>query len=136
MLKSICYRSIINNEPSILQTESLFDTCKKNNYSLNIKGLLYRSNSYYFQIIEGKTEDINFIFSKIKSDNRHKDLTILINQPISEFTFNTFATGYNKVEDLDTLFGLQEYHDYIETHNIESKAIFLEIISNLFSVEI
>ena len=136
MLKSICYRSTINKELSILETEALFDACKKNNNRLGLMGLLYRYNNYYFHIIEGDKKDIDNLFSKIKTENRHKDITILLNQPITKFTFNNFTTGYNKVEDLNALFGLQEYHDYIVKNNLASKDIFLEIISNLFSVEL
>lgn len=135
MLKTICYRSSITNEPSILEIETLFDACKKNNDKYNIKGLLYKYEGYYFQIIEGETETIDAIFSCIKTDKRHKNIDVLVDIPITEYTFDNFTTGYNKVNDLNTLFGLQEYHDLIVTNNFASKDIFSEIISNLFSLE-
>jgi hypothetical protein len=135
MLKSFCYRSSINNELSVLQTEALFSASKKNNDRFNIKGLLYKYNGYYFQIIEGETEAINGLIYKLKTDHRHHSLNILADKPISKLTFNSFTTGYNKVEDLNTLYGLQEYHDYIESNNPEANDIFSEIISNLFSLE-
>ncbi|WP_290696174.1 BLUF domain-containing protein [Lacinutrix sp.] len=120
----------------MLETKALFDACKKNNNRLGLMGLIYRHNDCYFHIIEGKEKDIDNLFSKIKTENIHKDSTVLLNQPITKFTFNDFTTGYNKVEDLNALFGLQEYHDYIVKNNLASKYIFLEIISNLFSVEL
>ncbi|AUC82412.1 BLUF domain-containing protein [Lacinutrix sp. Bg11-31] len=136
MLKSICYRSTLNKELSILETESLFDNCKKNNDSLNIKGLLFKSNTNYFQIIEGDEQCIDSLFSKLKGDKRHKDIKELVNQRIGDFTFNNFTTGYSHVEDLDTIFGLQEYHNYMESEDLPEKKYFMEIISNLFSVEL
>ena len=136
MLKSICYRSTLRQELSILETESLFHACKKNNDSLNLKGLLYKYKSNYFQIIEGLEKDIDALYSKIKEDRRHKKIKVLVEQPIAEFTFNNFTTGYSKVEDLDTIFGLQEYHSYMEKEDFPEKEVFLEIISNLFSVEL
>jgi len=136
MLKSICFRSSLREELTILETEILLDTCKKNNDTLNLKGLLYKYESNYFQIIEGLEKDINALYSKIKRDKRHKNIKVFVNQPIKEFTFNNFTVGYSKVEDFDTIFGLQEYHNYIENNNLPGKEDFLEIISNLFSVEL
>ncbi|WP_034062288.1 BLUF domain-containing protein [Lacinutrix jangbogonensis] len=136
MLKSICYRSSLNKELSILETEHLFDVCKKNNDSLNLKGLLYKCDSCFFQIIEGPKAHIDALYTKIKSDKRHKDIKVLLNQPIKEFTFSNFTTGYSNVEELDTIFGLQEYHFYMETLDLPLKEEFLEIMSNLFSVDL
>jgi len=133
MLKSICYKSTINIKLSVFETESLFDACKKNNDSLNIRGLLYKYKSNYFQIIEGYEENIDKLYSKLKKDKKHKSIKIFMSQPIKEFTFNDFTTGYFKVNDLDTIYGLQEYHSYLEKKDIPEKEDFMEILSNLFS---
>lgn len=135
MLKTICYRSVITNDSSIFKIEALFDSCKKNNDKYKIKGLLYKYEAYYFQIMEGKTETIDAIFSHVKTDNRHKEINVLVDTSIKEHTFDNFSTGYNKVEDLNTLFGLQEYLNHIFTNNLACKDIFSEIISNLFRLE-
>jgi len=81
----------------VLETESLFSQFRDRNNSLNIRGCLHKCKTCYFQIIEGESDVIDLLFEKIKADKKHKDIQIIVNMPIMEYTFKDFTIGYCKV---------------------------------------
>lgn len=48
-----------------------------NNKKLGITGVLISVHEYFFQILEGKPPVLDALLEKIRSDSRHRDLTIL-----------------------------------------------------------
>jgi len=133
MLKTICYKSQVKSTLKILEFEALFNETQSNNDYNKITGVLVKREKAFFQIIEGTIPAIDTLFSKIKKDNRHTDIVEILNKPISKLSFKGFDTGYKVIEDIDALYGLQNYVTNLDENYFENKELFLKIIENLLS---
>jgi len=92
-MKTICY---ISNFARDLRKDTiieLIDSIKKNNSNNNITGLLILKNRYFFQILEGDSEQIDSLFNKIKVDPRHKTIITLLDTTIEGRIFNDYNGG-------------------------------------------
>ena len=135
MLKTICYKSKVKSSLSILELESLFSETLANNNTTNITGVLVIRDAMFFQIIEGNAEIIDAIFLKIKKDTRHSKIIEFINKPISRLNFKAFDTGYAVIQDVDALYGLQEYIADLGKNKFENSVLFSQIIEDLLTID-
>ncbi|MBQ0770120.1 MAG: BLUF domain-containing protein [Bizionia sp.] len=131
MIKTICYKSHPKNQRSILENMVLLDDTKKRNDAMNIVGLLVLHENTFLQIIEGEATRVDALFSRIIKDNRHKDITVILNEPIKDFTFSTFEVDYSVLQNIESLYALQEYVNHLEVNNKEYSDVFSNFLSNL-----
>ena len=93
MLYSICF---ISNSVQLLQEdelESFLAHSIVHNVVRNISGILLYNEGTFFEVMEGEYVDISVLISKIKRDSRHNNVTIMIEQEISNRLFDSFQTG-------------------------------------------
>lgn len=55
------------------------------------------------QLIEGEDEKVEGLFDKIRRDNRHKDVTLLIKENITHKNFDKWLMGYRNLDALKKL---------------------------------
>ncbi|APD84736.1 hypothetical protein BM527_00755 [Alteromonas sp. Mex14] len=74
MLKQLVYRS--HSTGHVDETGLRKITCDSLpfNERHNITGILLFDGEYFFQVLEGESEDVNFLFEHIKKDNRHENV--------------------------------------------------------------
>ncbi|MBD3670003.1 MAG: BLUF domain-containing protein [Gammaproteobacteria bacterium] len=72
---------------------------RKNNPTRKIGGVLYFSNDYFFQCLEGEQEAVNHLYQKILQDPRHKNVQAIKIQHIDERLFNNWSMKYVIQED-------------------------------------
>ena len=70
--------------------------------------MLYFENSF-LQVLEGEREEIAALFAKIKSDNRHENIFVVIDKRIEKCTFKNYKSGFSIVKDAEDLKNLQNY---------------------------
>ena len=93
MTESALYMTAYTSEATFEKSESyenlqqIVEASQKNNLEKNITGVLFYNNGTFLQIIEGKKEDLALLMKKILSDSRHKQLRILIEEPVDERGF-------------------------------------------------
>jgi len=92
-MKTICYISNFARDLRKNTIIELIDSIKKNNSNNNITGLLILKNRYFFQILEGDSEQIDSLFNKIKVDPRHKTIITLLDTTIEGRIFNDYNGG-------------------------------------------
>lgn len=131
MIKTICYKSHPKHQRSILENMVLFDDVKKRNDAMDIVGLLVLHEKTFLQIIEGETTKVDALFNRILKDNRHKDITVILNEPIKEFTFSSFEVDYSVLQNIESLYALQEYVNHLEVNNREYSDVFSNFLANL-----
>lgn len=131
MIKTICYKSHPKNHRSILENMVLFDDAKKYNDANDIVGLLVLHENTFLQIIEGEATKVDALFSRIIKDSTHKDITVILNEPIKEFTFSSFEVDYSVLQNIESLYALQEYVNHLEVNNKEYSEVFSTFLSNL-----
>ncbi len=76
-MKRITYTSRLVNGITSADLEELGRKASENNHQLDITGALVHFAGLFFQIIEGREEEIDRLFAKIRRDTRHKDIIIL-----------------------------------------------------------
>jgi hypothetical protein len=69
-----------------------------------ICGFLFYNDGVFLQIIEGKTEAVNHLFSRIIKDSRHSNISIIIKESISEFLFEKWSMGGADLNDPELRF--------------------------------
>ena len=66
----------------------IFRLARKQNARDGITGILSYRKGYYIQVLEGSELAVDHLFSKIRNDPRHQQVTVLIDVPISERCFS------------------------------------------------
>ncbi|WP_372756753.1 BLUF domain-containing protein [Mariniflexile sp.] len=132
MLKTICYTSKYTEDISTFNLEMLFHKTRLNNNNFNIKGVLVAKNNRFFQILEGPETILDALYFSIKKDTRHHEINEVLNTYISEYSFENFGTGYNTIQRIESLFGLQSYLSSPAINNINNASLFLSTTENFF----
>lgn len=78
------------------EIQKILASCKKNNPSQDITGVLLHSNNYFIQYLEG-TKDIIKLYDLIKTDSRHSRVVMLSYGPIKERVFPSLHMGYKSM---------------------------------------
>nr|BAD20734.1 putative alpha subunit of photoactivated adenylyl cyclase [Euglena quartana] len=82
-LRRLMYLSA-STEPEECTTEYLAELARASslrNKEIGVSGFLLYSAPFFFQVIEGTDEDLDFLFAKISSDPRHEKCIVLANGP-------------------------------------------------------
>jgi len=75
----------------------LIQTSVKNNLVRNITGFLIYTDGVFMQALEGREEDVEFIFDKILNDERHHQITVLSRKAIERRGFEKWSMGFKSV---------------------------------------
>ncbi|MEE3119148.1 MAG: BLUF domain-containing protein, partial [Pseudomonadota bacterium] len=62
-------------------------TSRRNNAQRHVTGGLYYGNNRFFQYLEGDEAEVMELFQKIREDDRHTNIVILIEEPLQQTTF-------------------------------------------------
>lgn len=131
-IKTISYLSNSSKLKGEEIEELLIDT-KNNNNRLGISGVLIYANETFFQVIEGKADQVESLFAKIESDKRHFNVLKLfeittLNKKFERFNFKYISNRNDRVTNALT--------DFIEINdNFDEKAytILIEKTKNLLN---
>lgn len=94
MWRTIFYVSSSIKDLSQTEIEVMMNDTKKQNDLNNITGIFMHSDKNFFQIIEGKNEDIEILYKKIKQDPRHFNIIKIFDNYIDNPQFSTFHKSY------------------------------------------
>jgi len=72
---------------------------RKDNREKQIGGVLYFSNDYFFQCLEGDSAAVNALFNKISQDPRHTDVRSLSVKPVEKRLFSDWSMKYVALQD-------------------------------------
>ncbi len=73
--------------------DEILQTSRKNNPANGITGILCHSGDVFLQVLEGGRSQVNALYSMIVSDNRHKDVTVLHYEEVTERRFSGWTMG-------------------------------------------
>lgn len=73
--------------------ESILAQSREHNPALGITGILCWSGDIFMQVLEGGREAVNHLYNEIVRDPRHRDVTLLHYQEISERHFAGWTMG-------------------------------------------
>ncbi|NVK39436.1 MAG: BLUF domain-containing protein [Gammaproteobacteria bacterium] len=77
-----------------LEIGRILTKSKRNNPKLNIGGVLYYGDGYFFQVLEGARDDIYALYEKIGKDTRHSELKVLTEGYIDQGLFGDWSMHF------------------------------------------
>lgn len=89
---------------------------RKNNARLDVVGGLLFGEGYFLQCLEGDLRTVQNLYSKIESDQRHRDVTVLLQSSISTRTFGAWSMKYvpgeQRLQALLRQWGVSQFDPY------------------------
>jgi len=89
---------------------------RKNNPKQHIGGVLYFSNNYFFQCLEGEQEVVNNLYQKLSTDPRHNNVQSISVKRITKRQFGNWSMKYVALKDNVTRLleknGMAEFNPY------------------------
>ena len=76
---------------------------KANNPKRGVTGILLYHKGKFVQVIEGEEDELKKLMQKIEKDERHKNLTYLVNEEINERGFDQWNMDFFNLSDKDKL---------------------------------
>lgn len=83
MRYAISYVSTASSGLTENDIKDLLETTTGKNNSQNITGVLFCSDSNFFQLLEGEEKKIKELYSQIEKDPRHSNIIKIIEKPVS-----------------------------------------------------
>ncbi len=119
-LYQLVYSSVRNKTCDEKEIENILNSCKKNNPSKDITGVLLHSDQYFIQYLEGP-KDIIKLYDLIKTDKRHSRPVLLSYGLLKERIFPSWHMGYKNVP--------KDKLEFLTDANEEDKVVFQRIIN-------
>lgn len=66
----------------------------RNNARTGISGVLLYVRGSIIQVLEGEKSAVESLYSRIQQDQRHADVNLILNRPISQRLFGNWGMGY------------------------------------------
>lgn len=92
---------------------AILEQSRRHNSEHNISGMLLYLNGSVIQVLEGDEDDLNQLYSRIKVDTRHRNVTQVFSRPILERVFQKWSMGYETVtlQELDNIRDIVRIYD-------------------------
>lgn len=95
-LHQLIYKSTPATEVSESLLLEILNKSQANNAEQKISGVLIYRNQQYFQLLEGREKQVRSIFAKIRQDERHRNVEVLLDQTCAERLMPAWAMGFNQ----------------------------------------
>ncbi len=70
---------------------------RHNNAKLGITGVLLYVRGSIIQVLEGEKQTVEALYKRIEQDERHTDVSIGLNRPITQRLFANWSMGYETI---------------------------------------
>jgi len=100
-LIQVVYCSAATHELTYEKVERLLEASQRRNERLGITGMLLCAGRSFLQVIEGEREKIDRLLSSIEKDDRHRNITVIIREPIAKRSFGDWTMGYADLKKVD-----------------------------------
>ena len=134
-LYQLSYRSKAKKGINQVDIEDILNSSYKNNGERGVTGCLIYDFREFYQILEGKKEDVLYIYQKIKEDSRHNQIEILRQDLAKQRYFSDFsmanlnAVGNSRIKELIRIYKYQSGDENKTTE--KNSAEFWEAIQKL-----
>ena len=88
--------SLLSDEPDFAreQIEQILLVSRRNNEAAEITGALLFSDTNFSQVLEGPRADVERLYETLNHDPRHKDLLLLLSEPLAARQFPDWSMAY------------------------------------------
>jgi hypothetical protein len=95
------YSSTATIEFAEHEIPQLLEKTRAANAARGISGMLLYIEGSFFQVLEGEPASVDAIYQTISADSRHKHVTLIIREPITERSFGEWTMGFATVGRLE-----------------------------------
>ncbi len=106
-LIKLIYTSAAKPYCDLAEADRILETSQRLNSINGITGILYFSNSYFLQYLEGDKAAINETYERITQDKRHHKIRLVITAPLEKREFGEWSMGYIPQSELLTPLNLK-----------------------------
>ena len=136
-----CYQLIYSSRPKVEVTESLvseiLSQAISRNNSLHISGLLIYFHGMFMQLIEGDKTAVDELFNSIQLDQRHGDISVLLQKRSEQRCMPTWLMGFsmdnefsNQLEKQGSYIPFEEAKEICSLMPIEVGKLFLDFMND------
>ncbi|MFD0792633.1 BLUF domain-containing protein [Mucilaginibacter litoreus] len=119
-MKTIVYLSKSAYPMHENQLLDILHSSRIHNAALNISGVLLYAESIFIQLLEGRDTILDALYKRILADERHTDIITLVNETVTEKSFEEWLMGF-AVTDVSKTEKLAGYLKSIDQLDIDDK---------------
>lgn len=110
-LIQVVYCSAATDEPTLDSVEHLLRVSQRRNEKLGITGMLLCAGRSFLQVIEGEKNKVDQLVSAIEKDERHRNITVILREPIAKRSFGDWTMGYADLKkvDVEKIVGINDF---------------------------
>jgi len=79
---------------------NIVEDARINNEKSEVTGLLLFNSGNFMQLVEGHEPTIEALYEKIRQDNRHTEVKLLLKESITHRNFSAWTMGFKNIEKL------------------------------------
>ncbi|WP_371395627.1 BLUF domain-containing protein [Fretibacter rubidus] len=134
MVHQIIYTSAGKPELTPRDFRNIAIRASQQNNALNITGILLFFDGGILQVLEGDKDIIQALYQKIAGDDRHTNLTKLIDRTADKREFPAWSMGFRMVEDSEQLdFAFDLTRQNFEKNMPEGVSAEVSILTNTYA---
>jgi hypothetical protein len=107
----------------------ILSVSRRNNQRNGVVGMLHYGDGCFFQCLEGERGKITSLYRRLRRDERHKDLKILVQEPIRRLSFPDWSMKFvpvdTHVEHLLEQHGFNAFDPYRFDHHLVERMLSL-----------
>jgi len=97
MVHQIIYTSAAKEGAALEDFREIARHSAQNNQTLDVTGILLFFESNIMQVIEGEQAIVETLFNRIKHDDRHSAVTLLVSRATEKREFQSWSMGFSEV---------------------------------------
>jgi hypothetical protein len=116
----------------------LLDVSRKNNLQRDITGMLLYIDGKFIQVLEGDKDEVNALFDIIRTDKRHKKLSVLIEGNSEKRNFPDWHMSFKSLtsKEFKKISGYHELEAFFANNPVTDEShvtyIFLRLFYNKY----
>lgn len=112
-LCTLIYNSAATQPMAEADLVALLEQSRNRNPAVGVTGMLLYHDHCFFQVLEGPRDAVHALADRIEKDERHTQMTVIIDEPIHKRSFGEWTMGFAHVstDDLRRIDGMNDYFD-------------------------
>ena len=82
---------------------NIVEDSRINNEKNGLTGLLLFNSGNFMQLVEGAESAVDALYRKIEKDRRHREVKLLLKEPITHRNFSNWTMGFKDIEKLQEM---------------------------------
>ncbi|MEM5473749.1 BLUF domain-containing protein [Hoeflea sp. AS60] len=78
--------------------QKILAVSRRNNLRDGITGMLLWADGVFIQILEGEADTVRSAFRRIESDDRHRNIMVVLEQTAEKRLFNQWSMGFKQLD--------------------------------------